>query len=743
MRPSLSLALRPRRAEIGWGVRRCERFFSVGHAVKKTNRTMAALVGALVGCVLVGLAGLSQAQMPRTWGAFSPPVFIPPPELAAQAGPDFAWMVRPEAQAGIQDRLLFMSGQNEVNLRRSPHYSRAFSALSAEWGAADFDGGQHGFIDGKLYFVENGELFVDGERDPLIDIGKLTGYTSWTLNAWESNWKGDVIAVAVANAAAEIGVVVLYDRIKRRLIGKPIGPAIGEWPFVWIDDDHIAVRAPRTTDRVRDNPNRGAGMVVYKVEGGEPIGRVFAADTKSVGFDPDSYPGLESPYHNSPLALGFINDGARNRVFVTERAKLLANAQDRLDWREFRHPREILSATALDRTIVFIAKDETGAATLYRRGWGGRGGRDVVIARGERELQYTNVFFTGAAGYVYAQSGAVTRLFQLTPDWRLKEVALPMRGTVWSGSVDPLNREEVWLHMSALGQADAGVLVRGDSVVDVDPVKAQQGSLAANGRAQVVIEFARSADGAQVPLVLLTDKAAPSGPRPVMLEVYGSYGDTSMLGGNDIANAWVQLGGVWGHCHVRGGGYYGPARHAAGRGPDKRKAHEDAIACLQHLVSTGRAPASMIALSAASAGAMVAGPVALTRPELMGAVMITAGSNNPLRMFDSFNGPQQRDEFGDARKPAVARQLASSDNVTLAQTAKAAPPMLFCVGITDPRVPIWETARFAAVLAQRLPQTEVVVLANATAGHDCTFMPDDAKDRWAMRFAWLLERLKP
>jgi prolyl oligopeptidase len=260
---------------------------------------------------------------------------------------------------------------------------------------------------------------------------------------------------------------------------------------------------------------------------------------------------------------------------------------------------------------------------------------------------------------------------------------------------------------------------------------------------RVAAEMAISADGTSVPMTIV--EPANRGARvdtPTLLHASGAYGMVEMDERSPAVSLWTDLGGVDANCHVRGGGYYGKPWHDAGKGPDKTKAHEDLVACAQHLIDTGRARPWSLAVVGGSAGGMVAGPVAMRRPDLFHAAVLDYAELNPLESFDAPNGSAQIDEYGDASKPETAAKLRTSDAFTEARHARAAPDVLFCFGLQDRRVGFWESTRTAATIGRRFPKSNVAILADPLAGHSCGFA-NSSRDLMALKYTWLLAELDP
>src|SRR5690606_39196792 len=172
-----------------------------------------------------------------------------------------------------------------------------------------------------------------------------------------------------------------------------------------------------------------------------------------------------------------------------------------------------------------------------------------------------------------------------------------------------------------------------------------------------------SADGTQVPLVLLLPPDHGPGPAPTLLEGYGSYGimmtDPYYL---SMYFGFLLSGGVIALCGTRGGGERGRGWHDAGRAANKPNAHADLIAAAEELVRSGVTRPDMLTVAGASAGALLAPPVAMKRPDL--------------------------------------------------------PDTMLVVGLNDVRVPSWLAAKFAARALERFGDRRLVLVrADQEGGH--------------------------
>lgn len=142
------------------------------------------------------------------------------------------------------------------------------------------------------------------------------------------------------------------------------------------------------------------------------------------------------------------------------------------------------------------------------------------------------------------------------------------------------------------------------------------------GKVETTVTHAVSADGTQVPLTILSlSGAAKTGTAPTLLNAYGSYGIVNSPSYSALLFPWIERGGVFSVCGVRGGGEKGRAWHEAGRAANKTNAHADLIACAETLIALSYTRPDHLAVTGTSAGGQLVPPVALKRPDLFRAVI--------------------------------------------------------------------------------------------------------------------------
>jgi prolyl oligopeptidase len=355
----------------------------------------------------------------------------------------------------------------------------------------------------------------------------------------------------------------------------------------------------------------------------------------------------------------------------------------------FRVVRATLGATFSPQTVL----PEDGSAVVSGTLDGiPKAGIFALNAAGDAD--YVQLFERGAARVV-----RVPWTTSATPD----PVALPVRGTVLEVAADP-RTPGVLLNLTSW-------TVPGD-VFAVSPgggVRATGwgGAAAAATPARLATETeAVATDGTHVPVSIVRRADAPlDGSRPVMLQVIGAYGFSSTPAYDAVPAAWLALGGVYAVAHVRGGGEFGDAWHAAGRGANKANTWNDLVAAAQALVAQGYAAPQRLGLYGpiasylgGQAASVAIGRAIELRPDLFRAAVVDAPAFDLLRAETTFTGAESVGEFGStATKDGFDALYAMSPYAHIADRVRYPAVLLRSyskIGIGDD----WQAAKFVARL---------------------------------------------
>jgi prolyl oligopeptidase len=230
---------------------------------------------------------------------------------------------------------------------------------------------------------------------------------------------------------------------------------------------------------------------------------------------------------------------------------------------------------------------------------------------------------------------------------------------------------------------------------------------------------ALSANGVLVPLTIVYKRGTQrDGTHPTLLIGYGSYSVVLAPVYTPLWRVWLDRGGVLAFAHVRGGGEYGALWRFEGSKVGLASRFHDYLTCAQYLVDQGYTTPRLLAGMSGSAGAILVGRAITARPHLFRAVVIESGLLDLLGYQRTANGVMNVPEFGSTKTLAGFDALYSVSSYNHVQPHVRYPAVLLEVGMNDPRVGPWQSAKMAARLqADTTSNLPVLLGVHRRVGH--------------------------
>lgn len=210
---------------------------------------------------------------------------------------------------------------------------------------------------------------------------------------------------------------------------------------------------------------------------------------------------------------------------------------------------------------------------------------------------------------------------------------------------------------------------------------------------------AAATDGTRIPISLFYRRGR-SGPAPLLLYGYGSYGASIETYFQSNQVSLVDRGMVVAIAHIRGGGELGRQWYDRGKLLNKRNTFTDYIACAEHLIAKGYTTRGDIVAAGGSAGGMLVGAVLNMRPDLFRAAIAHVPFVDVLTTMLDETLPLtviEYEEWGnpnDKKFYEYIRSYSPYDNLK----NQPYPHLLVTAGLNDPRVQYWEPAKWVARL---------------------------------------------
>ncbi len=257
--------------------------------------------------------------------------------------------------------------------------------------------------------------------------------------------------------------------------------------------------------------------------------------------------------------------------------------------------------------------------------------------------------------------------------------------------------------------------------------------------------MALAPDGTDVPVSLVWRRdMKPSGPQPLLLYGYGSYGIPLDPSFGQTRVSLLDRGVVFAIAHIRGGGDLGRTWYEAGKMAHKAVTFSDFVACAEALIDRGWTSAAQLAIEGGSAGGLLMGAVVNARPELFRAVLAEVPFVDVVNTMLDETLPLTVGEFIEWGNPKLPEQYAWMRAYSPYDNLKpgAYPAMLVRTGLNDSQVAYWEPAKYVAKLRTlKTDSSPLLFRINLEVGHGGASGRFDSLHEVAEDTAFLLAQL--
>ncbi|MER5622310.1 prolyl oligopeptidase family serine peptidase [Streptosporangium sp. NPDC002544] len=473
----------------------------------------------------------------------------------------------------------------------------------------------------------------DGVEEALIDPVELDPSGLTTLDHWQPDSDGRLVAYQLSTHGDEHSELRVMDVATRRVVDGPIDRCRYA-PVAWLPDGKAFFYV------------RARQVRLHRL--GTP------AEDDAVIMGEDRSYGLGISYNGRWLTVSAAADDG-NDLWL---ADLSTSSPERPDLRVVQRAAGAVTMPAVGRdgrlyllTTLDAPRGRLCVADPARPGtehWIELVGEDRQAVIGEFAIAGQTLL----VGWTRHAVGEIS-VHDLATGERRGLVPLPGLGSAGAMSTRPEGGHEVWF-----AYTDS---VTPPSVHRYD-TRTGQTSLwsAAPGAVQVPELEARqvvfaSADGTPVRMVVLARPG--SGPRPTILYGYGGFGLSLTPSYSGYILPWVEAGGVFALAQLRGGGEEGAAWHRDGMLERKQNVFDDFAAAAEALVSGGWTTPAQLGACGESNGGLLVGAALTQRPDLFAAAVCSAPLLDMVRYERSGLGPAWRSEYGSADDPEQLGRL--------------------------------------------------------------------------------------
>lgn len=241
---------------------------------------------------------------------------------------------------------------------------------------------------------------------------------------------------------------------------------------------------------------------------------------------------------------------------------------------------------------------------------------------------------------------------------------------------------------------------------------------------QVDQVFYPSQDGTRIPAYLVYRKDCDrSKPLPTLMYGYGGYNVPSTPSyhnpfiGMDIVD-WVNDGGLYVNCCIRGGNEYGETWHIEGYKQKKKNCYYDFIGIAEGIIQDGWTIPEKIGICGGSNGGLLMCALLTMRPDLWGCVIASVPHTDMLSFAQDDRGPMYITEYGDPDDEEQFRYFLSYSPFHNIQRINY-PCVYIQTGECDNNVPPYHGKKMAARLQQYNTSKNAILLRVLAKGsHD-------------------------
>lgn len=227
------------------------------------------------------------------------------------------------------------------------------------------------------------------------------------------------------------------------------------------------------------------------------------------------------------------------------------------------------------------------------------------------------------------------------------------------------------------------------------------------------LTYYTSYDGTRLPAYIIRKKhVQKNGNNRTLFYGYGGYNAANYVRadacGMTIAN-WIEAGGIYVHCIIRGGGEFGEDWHRSGWKENKKNVFDDFCSIVEGVINDGWTRPAKIAVCGLSNGGLLMTALITRRPELFGCVIASVPQTDLLGFVYDDRGPMYITEYGDPREDDMFEYMKSYSPYHNVRENTAYPGIYIQAGAMDNNVPAYHAKKFAARM-QRLQGERPVLL---------------------------------
>ncbi len=228
----------------------------------------------------------------------------------------------------------------------------------------------------------------------------------------------------------------------------------------------------------------------------------------------------------------------------------------------------------------------------------------------------------------------------------------------------------------------------------------------------------KSTNGVRVPFFVVQRPGVKlDGRNKVLMGGYGGFNVSVTPQFSPFIAAWLDLGGIYVSCNLRGGSEFGESWHQDGMLANKQHTFDDFIGITQWLLARGYCQRSNLAINGGSNGGLLVGAAMTQRPDLYGAVLCQVPLLDMLRYQKFLVARFWVPEYGSADDPDQFAWLRAYSPYQNVRPGVKYPAVMFVSGDADTRVDPLHARKMAALMQNLHGENPVLLHYDVSSGH--------------------------
>lgn len=232
--------------------------------------------------------------------------------------------------------------------------------------------------------------------------------------------------------------------------------------------------------------------------------------------------------------------------------------------------------------------------------------------------------------------------------------------------------------------------------------------------------WAKSHDGAKIPITIVKNRAATKRNSGLILKVYGAYGAITTPSFDAQDAILLEQGYTIAYAHVRGESILGKSWYRSGRELQKENSILDYISCAEYLIKKGYTTSELLVGYGNSAGGLIVAQAINIKPELFNTIILDHPYLDVINTMMNDTLPLTIDEYKEWGNPQNKEVYEYILKYSPYQNIKPRryPNVLLLASYQDYQTPIWQVAKYTARLRENnLSDSEIIMLTDMNSGH--------------------------